>query len=106
MSHLRLHSFTGATDHDFTGLIAGQALVFDGTNIVTTATTSTSGDLWSASTGTNSIIANNGTGNIAGGQESFVAGRGNTITNTPYAAIAGGYNNFISGALGNFLHSI
>lgn len=34
MSHLRIHSFTGTTDHDFTGLVPGELLEFDGTNIV------------------------------------------------------------------------
>jgi hypothetical protein len=32
--HLQLHSFTGTTDHDFTGLVAGETLQYDGTNIV------------------------------------------------------------------------
>ena len=41
--HLKLHSFTGTTDHDFTGLAANQLLEFDGTNIVSldTATAGT-----------------------------------------------------------------
>lgn len=62
--HLKLHSFTGNTDHDFTGLVSGQSIIFDGTNITSTGSTSTSGNLWSASTGSNSIIANNGTGMV------------------------------------------
>ena len=45
MGHLRNHSFTGTTDHDFTGLVANQALIYDGTNIVSTGSTNTSGDL-------------------------------------------------------------
>ena len=32
--HLRQHSFTAFTDHDFTGLASGELLQFDGTNIV------------------------------------------------------------------------
>lgn len=38
--HLQLHSFTGTTDHDFTGLVANQFLTFDGTNIVSSNTSS------------------------------------------------------------------
>jgi hypothetical protein len=38
--HLQLHSFTGTTDHDFTGLAANQFLTFDGTNIVSSNTSS------------------------------------------------------------------
>lgn len=84
MGHLRNHSFTGTTDHDFTGLVANQALIYDGTNIVSTGSTGsipTSGDLWSASTGTDSIIANNGSGNEA----------------TNNRALAGGFSTLASG---------
>ena len=42
--HLKLHSFTGTSDHDFTGLIPNQPLIFDGTNIVSYNTT-TSGNV-------------------------------------------------------------
>jgi len=34
MPHLRRHSFTGTTDHDFTGLSSGQLLIYNGTGIV------------------------------------------------------------------------
>jgi hypothetical protein len=34
MSHYKQHSFTGTSDHDFTGLISGEMLKFDGTNII------------------------------------------------------------------------
>lgn len=85
MSHLKNHSFTGTSDHDFTGLISGEILLFDGTNITST------GLLWSASTGTDSIIANNGTGNIASGQYAVVIGEGNTASGRS-AFAQGGYN--------------
>ncbi len=56
-----------------------------------------SGNLWSASTGSNSIIQNNGTGNEAAGEGSFSSGSGNTITSglPRYSVILGGVNNNI-----------
>ena len=92
--HLRQHSFTDSTDHDFTGLVAGELILFNGTNLVSTGSTGggTSGNLWSASTGTSSIIANNGGGNtvsdslsavLGGDQNKITGGTGsnNTIIN-------------------------
>lgn len=59
-------------------------------------------ELWSGSTGTGSIIANNGTGNLAESINNFVAGRANKIYNgavaSYYSNIPGGYENIISGA--------
>jgi hypothetical protein len=53
-----------------------------------------SSNLWSASTGFGSIIANNGTGNVSANRFSIVAGQGNrTLAN--YSVIGGGYKNFI-----------
>jgi hypothetical protein len=34
MSHSKIHSFTGTTDHDFSGLISGELIQFNGINIV------------------------------------------------------------------------
>jgi len=36
--HLQLHSFTGNTDHDFTGLVSGQPIILDGIGLVSTTT--------------------------------------------------------------------
>lgn len=55
----------------------------------------TSASLWSASTGTNSIRANNGTTNEAGGYTSIVAGQSNNAGGD-YSSIIGGSNNIIS----------
>lgn len=49
---------------------------------------------WTGSSGINSIIANNGTGNLAYGSYSVVAGRGNQIANN-YGFIGGGKSNYI-----------
>ena len=71
----------------------------------------TSGNLWSASTGSNSIIANNGTGNVASGAFSFAggnynqahgnfsfvgAGQANSAT-TNYTTTVGGFLFFLYG---------
>ena len=52
---------------------------------------STSGNLWSASTGTNSIIANNGTGNLATGSYSITFG-GKNIVRGNYSSVGGSGN--------------
>lgn len=62
---------------------------------VTSEQLGTSGNLWSASTGTNSIIANNGSGNLASGVNSIAIGR-NSSTSGNYSFV-GGYNNIITG---------
>ena len=49
----------------------------------------TSGDLFSASTGTNSIIANNGTGNAAGGNYAIALGLATTASGTGSTAVGG-----------------
>ena len=36
IGHLKQHSFTGSTDHDYTGLNGGEVLIFDGTNVIST----------------------------------------------------------------------
>jgi len=81
MSHLRIHSFTGTTDHDFTGLVAGELIQYDGSGISSAGVlpaSGTSANLWSASTGSNSIIANNGTGNVASGNFAIAGGAWST----------------------------
>jgi len=98
MGHFRKHSFTATTDHDFSGMVSGQLIRFDGTNIVSAGITGTSGDLWSASTGTNSIIANNGSGNIASGVASVVLGGLGNVINT------GGTNSSIVGGTLNTIN--
>ena len=62
------------------------------------ALSGTSGNLWSSSTGTNSIIANNGTGNLASGSYSIVGGVNNTVSGNQ-SFIGGGYQNNISSQL-------
>lgn len=52
----------------------------------------TSANLWSASTGLNSIIANNGSGNLASGQYSIVGGSSN-YTSGFHTLIGVGYKN-------------
>lgn len=56
----------------------------------------TSGDLWSASTGADSIIANNNTGNIAAGIFGIAAGYSNRA-NGNYSVVINGGNNLASG---------
>lgn len=95
MSHLKKHPFTGNTDHDFGGLLAGEIIRLNsgGTALESAGfSASTSGNLWSASTGSNSIIANNGTGNIATGPLSLVFGFSNKSEVGAYGFI-GGYKN-------------
>jgi hypothetical protein len=53
---------------------------------------STSANLWSASTGSNSIIANNGTGNIASEAFTIAAGKNNSASGA-YSIIIGGIEN-------------
>jgi hypothetical protein len=69
-------------------------------------------NLWSASTGANSIIANNGSGNVAGGRFVIVGGNANIVTGdysfiggglgnsvtTKYSSVLGGKQNLTSGA--------
>lgn len=55
----------------------------------------TSGNLWSASTSPNSIIANNNTGNEAGSVGGVVTGSGNTISGGVYSTILGGAFNLL-----------
>ena len=79
-------TFTGGTvsgDTDFLGQI-----LLSGINIFTLFS---SVDLWSASTGLNSIIANNGSGNLASGPySSIIAGTGHTVTGRNSVIIGGG----------------
>jgi hypothetical protein len=49
--HLKLHSFTGTTDHDFTGLVANQILEFNGTNIASLNTATAGAILYVSSDG-------------------------------------------------------
>ena len=66
-------------------------------SIVQLSAVSSSSNIWSASTGANSIIANNGTGNIASGDYSMVAGLNNSATGqTTYSTILNGKRNVIS----------
>ena len=50
MSHRKIHSFTGSTDHDFTGLISGQLLNIDasGTTIASSGVYALSGTVTAA----------------------------------------------------------
>lgn len=62
---------------------------------LSTSTSGTSGNLWSASTGTNSIRQNNGT-NSATNTNSVAIGSGNTVTGINSVAL-GGQGNLVSG---------
>lgn len=65
--------------------------------IASLAGSGTSGNLWSGSTGPYSIIANNGSGNLAAGDYSTVMGQNNRISaGSYYSTIAGGAVNTIS----------
>ena len=57
---------------------------------------------WTASTGLNSIIANNGSGNLASGNFSVVGGSGNTSTGVANF-IGAGKNNYSSGNYSNIV---
>jgi hypothetical protein len=103
--HKKIHSFTGTTDHDFTGLISGQLIQYDGSGIVSAGAIPTSGDLWSASTGANSIIANNGSGNLAAGDYSIVGGKQN-IANWEFSVVLGGSGNTASAGYSNYTSTI
>jgi len=60
----------------------------------------TGGNLWSASTGANSIISNNGTGNVASGNTSISIGWSNNATGT-LATVVGGYGNITTNQYGS-----
>ena len=95
--------------------LSGGTILSGSTNLydifLSSSASGTSGNLWSASTGTNSIIANNGTGNLASGNYSIAGGdlnitsgnysfigngySGNVISN--YAVLVGGIYNSVSG---------
>lgn len=100
------------------GTISGTTFYGDGSQLTGIA----SANLWSASTGTNSIIANNGTGNLASGINALAAGRSNIASgnhsavvggfgnkaSTTYSAVIGGqenlasgYNSFVGGGVSN-----
>lgn len=100
MAHKRLHTFTSSTEHDFTGLLQNQILIFDGDNIVSTGSTNTSGNIWSSSTGQHSIISNNNSNNIASGGYSVSFGYNNSINDGDSSSnsfVGGGSNNEIEG---------
>jgi len=67
----------------------------------------TSADLWSASTGTNSIIANNGTGNVAEGNFTIVAGFSNIASSSGhFSSILGGSGNYTRGIRSSVVNGI
>ncbi|MBP9758733.1 hypothetical protein KBD45_03485 [Candidatus Dojkabacteria bacterium] len=80
--------------------ISGGTLYSGSTNlydIFSTGGGGTSADLWSSSTGSNSIIANNNTGNLSSGiYASVLGGTGNTASGN-YASVLGGTDNIASG---------
>ena len=96
--NISYNSNTGSVDmnatsgFDFTNgpiLSAGTPLI----DIINSAITNNSGfSGWTSSTGSNSIIANNGTGNIASSAFSFAGGK-NNIASANYSFIGGGYSN-------------
>lgn len=75
---------------NFNGGVGGGIIYSAGTDLYNIFSNSNS-NLWSSSTGSNSIIANNGTGNIASGEESFVIGRNNLLSGKR-SVILGGQN--------------
>ncbi len=82
--------------------ISGGTIYSGGTDlydIFSTSSGGTSGSLWSASTGSNSIIANNSSGNLASGIFTIAAGKSNSAT-TQYSTVSGGRNNKVTGLAG------
>lgn len=85
--------------------------IYSGSTDLSLLIRGTSGNLWSGSTGSNSIIANNNTQNLASGSFSFVAGSTNVASgnysfvsggryntaSTVYSSIGGGKGNTASG---------
>lgn len=74
------------------------ASTFSSTTVYVGANQITGAALWSASTGTNSIITNNNTGNLASGLRSFAGGEGSSATTTN--AFSFGLNNLANGSAG------
>ena len=70
-------------------------------NFFTTATTEI--NIWSSSTGSTSVIVNNGTGNLASGDYSFVGGKTNTASGT-YSSVLNGKLNKSSGTYSSILN--
>lgn len=91
---------------NFSGGTGGGAFYSGGTNLYTifNSLSGSSGNLWSASTGLNSIISNNNTGNLSQANYSIIIGSGNTIdSNTgSCGAIIGGASNKITYLGGSF----
>ena len=66
-THLKLHSFTGTSDHDFTGLVPEQLIKYDGSNVVSSenvssifATNLSGGTIYSGSTNLYDIFLTSG----------------------------------------------
>jgi hypothetical protein len=55
--HLKLHSFTGTSDHDFTGLVSGQIISYNGVNVISSDSVTS----FSASTLSGGTILSGGT---------------------------------------------
>jgi len=88
---------TGATYYsDFSPFYVDRSLIDKGYLDIRLSGFSSGFSGWTASSGSNSIIANNGTGNVASGQFSFVGGAANSAT-TIYSTIAGGNVNTSTG---------
>jgi hypothetical protein len=96
----KLHIYSGTVRINDTGSTygTGKLAVSDANGSISFSSTTILGlNLWSSSTGVNSIIANNGTENLASGYFSFAVGSKNT-SSSYYSTIAGGYYNTASGS--------
>ena len=92
---------------NFSGGTGGGAILSGGTDLYDIFSTGLDIDLWSSSTGSNSIVANNGTGNLASGIFSIASGAENKSYGI-HASISGGWKNhafgnrnFIGGGFSN-----
>ena len=108
------NTYTGGTDNFPTVNISAATLSYlsatsisattfysGATNLssIITSLSGSSGNLWSASTGVNSIIQNNGLGNVASGPNSIVGGNGCSV-NVDGSVIFGALNTSITGSIG------
>jgi len=86
-------------DLEFRSLSAGSNVTFitgDTLTINANASGGTGFSGWTSSTGIDSIIANNGTGNVASGNYALASGTGNTASGI-YSSIVGGHDNLADG---------
>lgn len=77
---------------NFSAGTGGGVIYSAGTDLYDVFVPGTSGNLWSASSGSYSIITNNGSLNVASGNFSIAAGYSNSATTSESTVIGGSYN--------------